>query len=71
MFQAQFYTTSSNYKLCLLYILKLIVSMLDIHNKSNQYVSENGPIMESFLSTNVLIQHHEYKLIGPHQCHEL
>ena len=26
--------------------------MLDIHNKSNQYVSENGPIMESFLSTN-------------------
>ena len=76
IFQAQFNTTLCannlyNYKLHLFYILKWIVSMLDIHNKSNQYVSKNGPIMESFLSTNVLIQKHEYKLIGPHQCHEL
>ena len=45
---------------CLIYITKAINTF-----------QKNGPIMESFLSTNVLIQKHEYKLIGPHQCHEL
>ena len=55
------YSISSNelYR-CLIYITKAINTF-----------QKNGPIMESFLSTNVLIQKHEYKLIGPHQCHEL